>query len=106
LQQDWAPAHSVQSTMRMCKELFSEVWDRMICPSNSPDLNAMDYSVWSILERKIFSKKYTTVEQLKFALERTWNQITTEECAIIANNSKKRLRACVKAKGGYFEYLL
>ncbi|XP_015430243.1 PREDICTED: uncharacterized protein LOC107186816 [Dufourea novaeangliae] len=95
-----------QSTMRMCKELLSEVWDRTICRSNSPDLNTMDYSVWSILERKISSKKYTTVEQLKSALERAWNQITTEECAIIASNFKKRLRACVKAKGEHFEYLL
>ncbi|KZC04512.1 hypothetical protein WN55_00587 [Dufourea novaeangliae] len=92
--------------MRMCKQLFSEVWDRTIWPSNSSDLNAMNYSVWSILERKISSKKYTTVEQLMSALERAWNQITTEECATIANNFKKRLRACVKAKGGDFEELL
>ncbi|KZC04456.1 hypothetical protein WN55_04262 [Dufourea novaeangliae] len=92
--------------MRICKELFSEVWDRTIWPSNSPDLNAMDYSVWSILERKISSKEYTTVEQLQSDLERAWNQITTEECATIANNFKKRLRACVKAIGEHFEYLL
>ncbi|KZC08084.1 hypothetical protein WN55_09976 [Dufourea novaeangliae] len=92
--------------MRMCKELFSEVWDRTIWPSNSLDLNAMDYSVWSILERKLSSKEYTTVEQLNSILERAWNQITTVECATIANNFMKRLRACVKDKGRHFEYLL
>lgn len=34
----------------------------------TPDLNPMDYSVWSILEQKIFGKRYNIVEALKATL--------------------------------------
>ena len=65
LQQDWAPAHSARTTMELCRELFSEVWDKDIWPPNSPDLSPMDYSVWSILEQKLAGRRYHDVEGLK-----------------------------------------
>lgn len=52
-QQDWAPAHRAKSTRVMCKALFPAIWDIDVWPSNSPDLNPLDYSVWSILENSL-----------------------------------------------------
>ncbi|VDP05368.1 unnamed protein product [Heligmosomoides polygyrus] len=106
LQQDWAPAHSAKSTIAVCEELFPGFWSRDIWPSNSPDLNPMDYSVWSIMEQKISTTRYATVEQLKSALLRSWDEITAEQCATIISDFPKRLRKCIEAKGGNFEHLL
>uniref|UniRef100_A0A914CM25 Uncharacterized protein n=1 Tax=Acrobeloides nanus TaxID=290746 RepID=A0A914CM25_9BILA len=44
-------------------------------PPNSPDLNVMDYSIWSILEAKACSKFYQSIEVLKKSLVKVWNAI-------------------------------
>ena len=49
LQQDWAPAHGAELTVALCNQLFPGAWDKDVWPSNSPDLNPLDFSIWSIL---------------------------------------------------------
>ena len=106
LQQDWAPAHGAHSTLNLCKKLFPGFWDKTIWPSNSPDLNPFDYSVWAILEDKISMKTYQTVDALKAALKRAWDEMTVQECATIVSNFPKRLKKCIEVDGGNFEHLL
>ncbi|XP_054708397.1 uncharacterized protein LOC129218207 [Uloborus diversus] len=76
LQQDWAPAHSARSTIAICEDLFPGFWGKDVWLPYSPELNPMDYPEWSILEEKISGKRYATVNMLKTALSRTWNEIT------------------------------
>ena len=92
--------------MALCKELFPDVWDKGIWPSNSPDLNPLDYSVWSILERKACATRHTTVDSLKRALEKAWRKIMVKQLTGIVENFPKRLKACISAKGGHFENVL
>lgn len=103
LQQDWAPAHGAKTTMALCKSLFPNVWHKDVWPSNSPDINPMDYSVWGILDSKIGSTRYNSKESLKHALKKAWSQITTDDLRSIINNFPKRLNALIAAKGGHFE---
>lgn len=105
-QQDWAPAHSAKSTMKFCKENFPKFWDQTLWPSNSPDLNPMDFSIWGILDSKISAKNYTSIENLKTALKKAWNDIPRKTLSTIVKNFRKRLEACVAAKGGHFEHLI
>uniref|UniRef100_A0A914CNS1 Transposase n=1 Tax=Acrobeloides nanus TaxID=290746 RepID=A0A914CNS1_9BILA len=72
-------------------------------PPYSPDLNPMDYSVWSILEAKACAKPHKTIESLKRALLKAWDEIPLETLVTIADNFPKRLQACVEAESGYFE---
>lgn len=106
LQQDWAPAHSAKSTILLCKELFSDVWDKDVWPPNSPDLNPLDYSIWSILESRACATRHASVDSLKAALKKAWDEITAEEVAAIVDNFPRRLKACIAAKGSHFEKLL
>ena len=106
LQQDWAPAHGARSTLALCNQLFPGYWGKDIWPSNSPDLNPVDFSVWSILEDKISDKRFHSVDSLKAALKRAWAEITVQQCATIVGNFRKRLKKCIEAKGGNFEHLL
>ncbi|GFV98597.1 hypothetical protein TNCV_1452831 [Trichonephila clavipes] len=46
-------------------DISSEEW-----PLYSPDLNPMDYSVWSVLESRICTKPHKTLDSLKQSLLR------------------------------------
>ena len=67
------------------------------------NIQRLDYSVWSILEEKACAKPHPNVESLKRALKKAWNEITLETLIKIVDNFPKRLKACMDAKGGYFE---
>ena len=45
----------------------------------------------------------TTVESLKRALVKAWDEITVETLAKIVDNFPKRLKACIEANGDHFE---
>lgn len=105
-QQDGAPAHSAKSTISLLKSNFSKVLCKGIWPPYSPDLNPMDYSIWGILSNAIQGRRFATLEGLKAALRRAWDAISVEQLFHIVNSFKKRLQACIDAKGGNFEHLL
>ena len=107
LQQDWAPAHGARSTMECCSRLFrNKFWDKTMYPNCSPDLNPVDYAIWGLLMQRLGRKKYRSLQELKAALRRAWKSIRVEELRNIVGQFKKRLEACVIAKGGNFEHLL
>jgi len=86
LQQNWVPAHSTNVVL---EELFLGFWSKDIWPPNSLNLNPMDYSVWTILEQKIWRTRYATVEAIKAALTRDWDKcsITTTTNSFIIYSS-------------------
>jgi hypothetical protein len=49
------------------------------------------------------AKPHKTVESLKRALIKAWNEISVETLAKIVDDFPKRLKACVEAEGGHFE---
>uniref|UniRef100_A0A2Q4TGU8 Tc3 transposase DNA binding domain-containing protein n=2 Tax=Caenorhabditis japonica TaxID=281687 RepID=A0A2Q4TGU8_CAEJA len=106
LQQDWAPSHGSRSTLAVLKAHFPGFLDKNLWPASSPDLNPMDFSVWGMLEGKIAGKVFATVDDLKAALEVAWASIDDGYLRRTVNSVKKRLRACVKARGSNFEILL
>ena len=76
--QDGASAHKAIETQDFLRDNCPDVitvdphWRNPTgeWPPNSPDLNPLDYSVWSILEEKACQKPHTNVESLKKALKR------------------------------------
>uniref|UniRef100_A0A914E5B1 Transposase n=1 Tax=Acrobeloides nanus TaxID=290746 RepID=A0A914E5B1_9BILA len=110
-QQNGAPSHKAIKTQAFLRENCPDFisidthWLRADgeWPPNSLDLNPLDYSIWSILEAKACAKPHKTIESLKRALIKAWNEITLEQLASIIDNFPKRLKACVEAKGGHFE---
>ncbi|VDL80476.1 unnamed protein product [Nippostrongylus brasiliensis] len=99
----WAPAQSAKKNLEWCEANFPSCWTKEILPSNSPDLNPMDFATWSILKQKACSSRHGSLISLKKALEKVWNEISQEMIARILQNFRKRLNACIKAKGGHFE---
>lgn len=104
-QQDSAPSHKAKKTQEWCKRHFPDFITSQEWPPYSPDLNPLDYSIWSILEARTCAKRHKSLESLKQSLLAEWNKITVEELRRVAENFVKRLKSCIKTGGGHFENL-
>ena len=103
LQQEGATSHTAHATQawyeNKCPTLISkEEW-----PPSSPDLNPLDFSLWSILESEACSNPSPSIEALKSKLIKTWEKIPMETVRASINDFSRRLCAVVKAKGKHFE---
>jgi len=75
-------------------------------PTNSSDLNPLDYHVWGAMLEcyKTFQPKPNTIE-LKNVLQTICDDLPQNSINKSILSFVKRLRACVKAGGGHFEHV-
>ena len=74
--------------------------------ASSPDLNPLDYSIWSLLEADVNAEEHNSVESLKNAISEAFERLPMEVINQAVDNWMKRLDAVIKAKGGHFEWIL
>uniref|UniRef100_A0A914CLI8 Uncharacterized protein n=1 Tax=Acrobeloides nanus TaxID=290746 RepID=A0A914CLI8_9BILA len=72
-------------------------------PASSPDLNPLDYSIWSLLEADVNAEEHNSVESLKNAISEALERLSMEMINQAVDNWMKRLDAVIKAKGEHFE---
>ncbi|KAI6653150.1 Transposase [Oopsacas minuta] len=94
-QQDGAPDHTTNTTQDWMKHNTPNFIHKDVWPPYSPDLNPMDYSVWSILENKACSVSHNTVSSLKISLCREWEKIPQETLRAAVEGFPNRLRAVI-----------
>ena len=75
-------------------------------PSRSPNLNHLDFSVWSILESKACRTSHDSLENLKAKLQREWTLIPQEVLCASCNSFQGRLKQIIKNKGGHIELII
>ena len=63
---------------KWCSRHFPKFWSEKMWPHSFPDLNLMDFCVWSFLGTKACSVAYASVEALKRSLARKWAKISQE----------------------------
>jgi hypothetical protein len=110
-QQDGAPSHKAIATQDLIRDIFPEAIEVDISskrnngewPANSPDLNVLDYSLWSILEAEACSKPHQSIDALKKSLVKAWNNIPQGVIDRAVDDFPKRLKKCIDAQGGNFE---
>ena len=108
-QQDGARSHTSAHTLRYLNDnipataalLPPEKW-----PPNSPDLNPMDYAIWSILETEVYKVKIRDLDHLEDRLGEAWAALPQEHVTSAVMSFRKRVRACIAAEGKRFEYKL
>jgi len=105
-QQDSAPAHHAKETVDLLKRETPDFIPPSLWPSNSPDLNPVDYKIWDLLQQRVCSRKIQNVDELRQRIVEEWERL--DQCVI--DNAVKQwrrcLRFCVAAKGGHFEQIL
>jgi inhibitor of nuclear factor kappa-B kinase subunit alpha len=105
-QQNWAPAHEAKTTITYLKSNFPEYLTKNQWPSNSPDLNPLNFFVWGFLEQKLKNKKIIDLDYIRRKLTQAWLEIDKNYLRRTVISVKSRLQACVKAKGGHFEQFM
>lgn len=102
-QQDSAPAHKAKDTIQFCKNNFPDIITPEEWPASSPDLNPLDYSIWSVLEAKVCATPHRSISSLKLALVKAWNEIPNNQLRKVVQNFPKRLRKVIASNGDVFE---
>lgn len=102
-QQDSAPGHKARTTQIWLEQNVPDFIKADDWPSASPDLNPLDYKLWSVLEDMACSKRHPNIESLKKSLEAAVTKFPMETVRKSIDEWPDRLKACVKAKGGHFE---
>ena len=103
LQQDSAPFHGSKFTQSWILRKIPSFISKEDWPAWSPDLNSLDYSIWSILEKRVCSTPHQTLESLKAKLIKEWDAIPQEMLRATCKSFPDRLKAIVKNKGSYIE---
>ena len=102
-QQDGAPAHTALATRAWFQQNNIDYLAPNEWPPSSPDLNVMDFCIWSILEAKVCAQPHLSLESLKKSLRRAWNSLDISVLRKACQSVPSRLRAVKKAKGGFIE---
>jgi len=74
-QQDNAPSHYAKDTIKQLQQEKTDFIGPDLLPSNSPDLNQMDYKVWGVMQQRVYECCMNTVDELKLCLIDVWNSL-------------------------------
>ena len=102
-QQDGAPAHRARETITYLEQQTPDFIRPTLWPPNSPDLNPVDYSIWSVLHEKVYHSKIT---ELKTRMMDEWAQFDQSIVDAAISQWRRRLSACVRVRGAHFEHKL
>lgn len=105
-QQDSAPAHRANATVELLKKETPDFIPPDLWPPNSPDLNPVDYSIWGILQEKVYRYRIADLDELKQRLQIEWADMDQTVITAAIHQWRLRLSACVKANGGHIEHYL
>jgi len=102
-QQDGVPAHRARDTITFLEQQTPDFISPTLWPSNSPDLNPVDHSVWSVLQEKVYRSKIADVDELKTRLIDEWAQFD-QSIFDVAISQRRRLSTRVRVRGAHFEH--
>ena len=105
-QQDSAPAHRARETIDLLSREAPDFISPQLWPPNSPDLNPVDYQIWSVLEERVYRTRIRDVDHLTTRLIEEWRLFDQQIIDRAIKQWRSRLRACVREQGGHFEHQL
>ena len=68
-----------------------------------PDLNPMNFLVWSILKAKVCYVAHTSVDALKTSLMREWAKIPQKTMCAKVGNFKQRIKLLIVRKRNHMQ---
>lgn len=105
-QQDSAPAHRARETVQLLTRQTPDFIEPTLWPPNSPDLNPVDYKIWSVMQEKVYKTKITNIDELRTRIITVWEEFDQRVIDAAIRQWRARLRACISARGGHFEHLM
>lgn len=102
-QQDGAPAHTSHLVQNWLSDNLDMFWSKEFWPPNSPDLNPLDYYVWSVVERVTNKTRHPNVASLRAAIEAAFRNMDSAVLTRACERFRPRMEAVIAAEGGYIE---
>lgn len=102
-QQDSAPSHGAKIVQEWLSSNIPDFISKEDWPANSPDLNVLDYFVWSYMEQNMGNINGINLDNFKQRLTKIWNEIPDQYIRAACEAFPKRLRACIASNGERFE---
>jgi len=101
-QQDNARPHVAHTTLDWLDERGI---DYLEWPSKSPDLNPVE-NIFGILARHVYheNRQFATLDELRAAIQESWDEIGQEEIAAIIDSMHHRMVAVIASHGSYTKY--
>ena len=85
------------------QEQYDLFLDKGNVASSSPDLNPMDFSMWSIVESKVCSSNHRSIATLKHKVVHCWDEIPAETIHATCSQVVDRLKLIVRDRGGHIK---
>ena len=96
----WCTIAHLEKTQSWCRENFLLFWDKETWPPSSPNLNPLDFSIWSMLKKDVCRSEKLSVDHLKKSLPKAWADIPQKKIRAAAEAFKSRLEKVIDANGG------
>jgi len=74
-QQDSAPAYRARETVELLTMETPEFIPPTLWPPSSPDLNPVDYKVWSVMQEKVYKKRIKDIDELRARILTAWDEM-------------------------------
>ena len=103
--QDGAPSHTSNSTQTfLLNRLGSKgFWSKDFWPPSSPNLNPLDYHMWTGVEEVACAKAHSNVNALKASVVSAWDAMPPKTLEKACRSFRPRIEACIAAEGNIFE---
>ena len=102
-QQDLAPAHKSKENQAWLQKECYDFLPFSHCPLSSPDLNPLDYFVWSYVENITNMTSHNTKASLIAAIRRVFAELPPVLVVKSCFQFRIRIEAVIEAEGGYIE---
>ena len=105
-----SPTNNIPYTLKL-KMVFSEedkhektldFIPSTLWPANLPNINAVDYSICTVLQKRIYRSRIAGVEELKQRLVTEWANLDHRIISEAVGHWCARLSTFVRANGGHF----
>ena len=91
--------HRARDTITFLEQETPDFIPPTLWPPNSPDLNPVDYSIWSVLQEKVYHSKIADVDELKTRLIDEWAQFDQSIVDAAISQRRRRLSAVSRHTG-------
>ena len=103
--QDGARSHTANETVRFLnQQRYLTLLQPNIWPPNSPDLNPVDYCVWSALERNVYrGRRFENTIESKEAILQEWEALPQAVINNAIDGFRARVRLVIAENGQQIE---
>ncbi len=99
----WHRLTRARTIQQFLKETMTEFWTPGNWPPYLPDLNLLDFSIWSILQEKVQATPHTSLAALRWSITRQWNRVLLAYVRRTCRSFRRRLEAIMAKNSSYIE---